>query len=186
MLDWALPHLERHDTWFDLLAAGSLAQQRVLLLKGDQVAAHAAIDRIHAAAGRRGFDRLTWLVEGERARLLLAFGDIEQAMRYAETKGMGRKSVGLDRANDLAIHPRGTVPALLWTRVHLALGDFVSARGCLSQLIVRQVRKPNVPRAIELALLDVGLMVAERRQAKLPHGSATSSSVSRSQQGADF
>ncbi|WP_416067323.1 LuxR C-terminal-related transcriptional regulator [Rhizobium sp. ZK1] len=164
MLDWALPHLERHDTWFDLLAAGFLAQQRVLLLKGDQVAAHAAIDRVHAAAGRRGFDRLTWLVEGERVRLLLAFGDIEQAMRYADAKGMGRKSVGLDRANDLAIHPRGTVPALLWTRIHLALGDFVSARGCLSQLIVRQVRKPNVPRAIELALLDVGLMVAEGRK----------------------
>ncbi|MHC2365183.1 LuxR C-terminal-related transcriptional regulator [Rhizobium leguminosarum] len=164
ILDWALPHLERHDTWFDLLAAGFLAQQRVLLLKGDQVAAHASVDRVHAAARRRGFDRLTWLVEGERARLLLAFGDTEQAIRYAEAKGMGRKSAGLDRANDLAIHPRGTVPALLWARIHLALGDFVGARGCLSQLIVRQVRKPNVPRAIELALLEICLMIAEGRQ----------------------
>ncbi|URK85946.1 hypothetical protein LP421_01460 (plasmid) [Rhizobium sp. RCAM05350] len=49
-LSWALPHLERHDTWFDLLAAGFMAQQRVLRLNGDVLAAHAAIDSARAAA----------------------------------------------------------------------------------------------------------------------------------------
>lgn len=134
-LGWALPHLERHDTWFDLLAAGFMTEQRILLLKGDAVSALASIDRVHAVARRRGFDRLIRLVEGERAILLLASGDAGQAMRHAEAKGMGRRAIRSTQANNLAVHPRGTVPALLWTRIHLALGDAVSARDSFDQLM---------------------------------------------------
>lgn len=163
MLEWALPHLERHDTWFDLLAAGFLARQRLLLLKRDQIGAHASIDRFHAAARRRGFDRLNWLVEGERVRLLLAFGDVEQAIRYAEARGMGPGSVELSSANNLAINPRGEVPALLWTRIQLAQGDHVSARNSFAGLMTRQTRKPNMPRSIELTLMEIRLLLAEGR-----------------------
>lgn len=169
ILAWALPHLERHDTWFDLLAAGFMAQQRILRLKGHEVDAHASIDRVQATARRRGFDRLTRLVEGERAVLLLASGDVDQAIRHAEAKGMGRKTLVSDKANNLATHLRGTVPALLWTRFHLAEGDPAAARASLDQLMTRQAQKPNVPRSIELHLLEIDLLLAEER----PEGAAS-------------
>lgn len=165
-LGWALPHLERHDTWFDLLAAGFMTEQRIMLLKGDPVAAHVSIDRVHAVARRRGFDRLVRLVEGERAVLLLASGDAEQAMRHAEAKGMGRRMIRLHQANNLAVHPRGTVPALLWTRIHLALGDALGARDSFEQLMMGQVQRPNVPRSIELGLVEIDLLIAEGRAAE--------------------
>lgn len=162
-LGWALPHLERHDTWFDLLAAGFMAEQRILLLEGDQVAAHASIDRVHAVARRRGFDRLVRLVEGARATLLLASGDVDQAVRYAETTGLGQRMIRSDKANNLANHARGTVPALLWTRIFLALGDPVAARDAFEHLMTAQALKPNVPRSIELGLVEIDLLVAEDR-----------------------
>lgn len=162
-IGWALPHLERHDTWFDLLAAGFMTEQRIMLLKGDAVAGHASVDRVLAVARRRGFDRLTRLVEGERAILLLGSGDIEQAMRHAEAKGMGRRSIRIHQANNLAVHPRGTVPALLWTRIHLAMADAASARDSFDQLMTAQLQRPNVPRGIELGLVEIDLLIAEDR-----------------------
>ncbi|HHZ08881.1 MAG TPA: transcriptional regulator, partial [Rhizobiales bacterium] len=162
-LGWALPHLERHDTWFDLLAAGFMAEQRILLLKGDQVTAHASIDRVHAVARRRSFDRLVRLAEGARATLLLASGDVDQAVRYAEITGLGQRMIRSDKANNLANHARGTVPALLWTRIFLALGDPVAARDVFEHLMTTQAQKPNVPRSIELALVEIDLLVAEGR-----------------------
>ena len=163
-LAWALPHLERHDTWFDLLAAGFMAQQRVFRLNGDILAAHAAIDSARAAARRRGFDRLTRLIDGERATLLIASGDVEEARRYADVSGLGTQSIHSDGANNLAMHLRGSVPALLWSRLYLALGDTLRARDVFDRLIARQSQKPHVPHRIELGLLEIGLLLAEERE----------------------
>lgn len=160
-LEWALPHLERHDTWFDLLAAGVMAQQRILRLNGEILAAHTAIDGVRATARRRGFDRLIRLIDGERVALLLASGDIDEAVRYAEVSGFGAQSVNSDSANDFAVHLRGNVPALLWTRIHLARGEVATARAVFDHLLTSQSRKLHVPRRIELGFLDIRLLLAE-------------------------
>jgi LuxR family transcriptional regulator, maltose regulon positive regulatory protein len=163
-LSWALPHLERHDTWFDLLAAGFLAQQRLFRLSGDILAAHAAIDSARAAARRRGFDRLTRLIDGERATLLIASGDLDEARRYAEVNGFGAQSIHSDGANNLATHLRGSVPALVWSRLYLAQGDVLGARDVFDRLVTRQSLKPHAPRRIELGFLEIDLLLAEQRQ----------------------
>jgi LuxR family maltose regulon positive regulatory protein len=164
-LSWALPHLERHDTWFDLLAAGFMAQQRVFRLNGDMIAAHAAIDSARATARRRGFDRLTRLIDGERATLLVASGDIEEAMRYAEVSGFTAQSVHSDTANNLVVHLRGCVPALLLSRIYLAQGEISRARAVFDRLVTGQAQKPHVPRRIEFGLLDIRLLLAESKDA---------------------
>lgn len=161
MLSWALPHLERHDTWFDLLAAGFTTQQRIHRTVGDVVAAHAAVDRARTTAHRRGFDRLTRVIDGERAALLLAHGDVEPALRYASANGFGEQAIDADRPNNLATHLRGTTPALLWTRIYLALGERAKARTAFDQLRIRQSQRPHMLRSIELALLEIRLMLAE-------------------------
>jgi LuxR family maltose regulon positive regulatory protein len=165
ILAWVLPHLERHDTWFDLLAAGIMAQQRILRLNGEIMAAHAAIDSARAAAKRRGFDRLIRLIDGERAALLLASGDIDEAVRYAEASGFGAESVNSDNANDFAVNLRGNVPALLWTRIYLAQGETARAREVFDRLITSQSQKLHVPRRIELGFLDIRLLLAEGDEA---------------------
>lgn len=161
MLSWALPHLERHDTWFDLLAAGFTAQQRIHRAQGNAAAAHASADRARATALRRGFTRLTRLIDGERAALLLADGDVDAAMRYASSNGFGRQAIEADRPNNLATHLRGTTPGLLWTRIFLALGERDKARGTFDQLRIRQSQRPHALRLIELSLLEIRLMLAE-------------------------
>jgi LuxR family maltose regulon positive regulatory protein len=165
ILAWALPHLERHDTWFDLLAAGIMAQQRILRLSGEIMAAHAAIDSARSAAKRRGFDRLIRLIDGERTALLLASGDIDEAMRYAEVSGFGAESLNSDSANDFSVNLRGNVPALLWTRIYLAQGEIARARSVFDRLITHQSRKLHVPRRIELGFLDIRLLLAEGDEA---------------------
>lgn len=164
-LAWALPHVERHDAWHDLLAAGLTAQQRILRLRGNIIAAHEAMDRARAVARRRGFDRLTRLIDSERAAMLVAAGDIEEAVRFAETNGLGARLAGDGPANDLSIRLRGVVPALLWTRIHMQTGDHKQARAILSRLITQQKQKPHVVRAIELALIDIRLSLVEGRTA---------------------
>jgi LuxR family maltose regulon positive regulatory protein len=165
-LSWALPHLERHDTWFDLLAAGFMAQQRVLRLNGDVLAAHTAIDSARATARRRGFERLTRLIDGERVTLLVATGDIEDAVRYAETSGFTTQAAYADAANNLSLNLRGCVPALLWARIYAARGDIARARDVFDRLRTQQALKPHVPRRIELDLLDIRLLQAEGRPDK--------------------
>ncbi len=162
-LAWALPHVERHDAWHDLLAAGFTAQQRVLRLRDDIIAAHAAMDRARAVARRRGFDRLTRLINSERAGLLLQTGDVEEAVRFAEANHLGERLAGDGPANDLSIRLRGGVPALFWTRIHMQAGDLAQARATFSRLLTQQKQKPHVVRAIELALIDIRLLLAEKR-----------------------
>jgi len=163
MLSWALPHLERHDTWFDLLAAGFMAEQRTLRMGDDLLAAHLAMDRIRAVARRRGFDRLTRLIDRERAMLLMASGDLDQAIRHAEASGFGVQTIRSDRANMLSIHLRGATPAIFWMRAYLALGEAAKAREVFDQLTTRQAQRPHIPRRIELALIEIRILIGEGR-----------------------
>ncbi|MBO9170655.1 transcriptional regulator [Rhizobium sp. L245/93] len=167
-LSWALPHLERHDTWFDLLAAGFMAQQRVHRLNGHIIAAHAAMDSARAVAARRGFDRLTRLIDGERVTLLIASGHVDEAARFAEVQGMSRQSAATDSFNMFAYHLRGAVPALLWTRIDAARGEIAAARAGFQRLMAQQPAKPHIPRRIELGFLDIRLLLAEDK----PHEAA--------------
>ncbi|HBF29876.1 LuxR C-terminal-related transcriptional regulator [Rhizobium sp.] len=161
ILAWAMPHLERHDAWFDVLAAGFIGQQTVTLLTGDPVATHALMDRTRPVAKRRGFDRLIRLIDGERACLLAESGDIEQAIRYAQANGFGEDMIHSALDNDFATHLRGTIPGLLWTRIYLVSGDLARARATFEGVLAQQSRKPHVVRAVELALVEIRLLAAE-------------------------
>jgi LuxR family transcriptional regulator, maltose regulon positive regulatory protein len=127
-LDWALPHIERHDAWFDIFAAGFLTRQTAALVSGDLSSAQDAIVEARRWAQRRGFDRLGRLVERSQARLLLAAGSIEQAASWAEQSKMGRDSLTSKPANDLSLRLRGSVPATFWIRWLTATGDLGRAR----------------------------------------------------------
>jgi LuxR family maltose regulon positive regulatory protein len=101
------------------------------------------------------------LIDGERTGLLLASGDIDEAVRYAEVSGFGAESLNSDSANDFGVNLRGNVPALLWTRIYLAQGEIAHARGVFERLIMSQWQKLHVPRRIELGFLDIRLLLAE-------------------------
>lgn len=167
ILRWALPHLERHDAWFDVLAAGFMGQQILSRLTGNAMASHGLMDRARPVAKRRGFDRLMRLIDGERALLLVQSGDVDQAIRYAEANGFGKATIRSEADNDLATHLRGTTPALLWTRIYLASGDIAQARVTFEWLLAQQTKKPHVVRAIELALIDILLLGAEGNRSLL-------------------
>jgi LuxR family transcriptional regulator, maltose regulon positive regulatory protein len=161
ILAWALPHMERHDAWFDVLAAGFVGQQLLSRLTGDALATHGLMDRTRPVAKRRGFGRLMRLIDAERVLLLAQGGDVEQAIRYAEANGFGLATIHSEIDNDLSTHLRGTTPALLWTRIYMAAGDLDRARSTFEWLLALQVRKPHVVRAIELTLIDIRLLAAE-------------------------
>ena len=164
LLCWALPHLERHDAWFDLLAAGFTAQQIIFRLEGDMNAAHVLVDRTRSAAKRRGFHRLTRMIDGARTLLLLEGGDVDQAVRYAQAHGYGVEDIAAGPENDLSIHLRGLTPALLWARIYLLRGDLVRARNALSILLAQQVQKVHDLRHVELQLLDMRMLIAEGKR----------------------
>ena len=162
-LEWALPHVERHDTWFDILAAGFMTRQKIALVERDFEAAHTAIEEARRAAHRRGFDRLKRLIDTEQLRLLIASGNIEEARRFAQRTKTGPESVSERNANDLSLRLRGSVPALLWIRLWLETGELTGARDAFGRLKAMQADRLHVLRQIELDLLEIRLLVAEAR-----------------------
>lgn len=119
-LDWALEHIERHDAWFDIFAAGFLSRQAVALIEGDLNGAQQAISDARRWAQRRGFDRLRRLVEGGQARLLLAAGSLTEAGAWATKSGMARDDLSDIATNNLSLRLRGSVPAVFWIRWWMA------------------------------------------------------------------
>ncbi len=164
-LDWALPHIERHDAWFDIFAAGFLTRQTVALVTGDLVGAQDAIAEARRWAQRRGFDRLRRLVERGQARLLLAAGSPDEAASWAERSNMGRDALSSMVANDLSLRLRGSVPATFWARWMTATGDLRRARAVTDALRAMQMVRLHVPNRIEVDLIDLRLMLAEGREA---------------------
>jgi LuxR family maltose regulon positive regulatory protein len=164
-LDWALPHIERHDAWFDIFAAGFLTRQTVALVNGDFTGAQDAIAEARRWAQRRGFDRLRRLVERGQARLLLAAGSMDEAAAWAEQSNMGRDTLSSMVANDLSLRLRGSVPATFWVRWMTATVDLGRARAVMDALRAMQTARLHVPNRIEVDLVDLRLMLAEGRDA---------------------
>ncbi|MCM2294091.1 LuxR C-terminal-related transcriptional regulator [Allorhizobium sp. BGMRC 0089] len=166
-LDWALPHLERHDAWFDLLAAGFCAEQIICRLKGDLDRADEVIGRMKFTARRRGFDRLSRLTDSGRARWLIETGAVDHGIRYAEAHGFARATAFDEKYNNFSVQLRGSTPALLWTRIYLGQGEIAKAREIYEWMMSLQASKPHVPRSIELVLLDIRLLAAENRESMM-------------------
>lgn len=164
-LDWAMRHVARHDGWFDIFAAGFLTRQTASRIKGDLNAAQEAIVEARRWAHRRGFERLSHLVERSQAQLLLASGSIEEAARCAERSNLGPDTMMNAEVNDMSLSLRGSVPATFWLRWLVAKGDLGRARQVMDWLRTRQAVRLHVPNRIELDLIDLRLALAEGRGA---------------------
>jgi len=162
-LDWAMRHVERHDGWFDIFAAGFLTRQTVSRITNDLQGAQDAIFDARRWAQRRGFERLSRLVERSQARLLLFAGSPDEAARCAERSHMGRDTMLNPEANDLSLRLRGSVPAIFWIQWFMAHGDLARARSVLDSLRNMQSTRLHVPNRIELDLVDLRLALAEGR-----------------------
>lgn len=163
-LDWAMRHVERHDGWFDIFAAGFLTRQTVSRITNDLQGAQDAIFDARRWAQRRGFERLSRLVERTQARLLLFAGSPDDAARCAERSRMGRDTMLNPEANDLSLRLRGSVPATFWIRWYMVHGDLGRARSVLDSLRNMQSTRLHVPNRIELDLVDLRLALAEGRE----------------------
>ena len=162
-LDWALAHVDRHDAWFDIFAAGFLSRQSVALIHGDLNGAQAAISEARRWAQRRGFERLRRLVEGGQARLLLAAGSPAEAGAWATKSGLSQDGVSPRPTTDLLFGLRGSVPAMFWVRFWLASGHPGRARTALNALLTVKPHRLHVPQRIEVDLLNLRVMLAEGR-----------------------
>lgn len=160
-IGWALDHVERNDTWFDILAAGLMSQLKAALIQENYREAHRAIDHAREAAKRRRFNRLHQLCDAERVRVLFAENDDTEAQRLARSAGLGPDQALDFRKNELASRLRGSVPALLWARHWVDTGELDRAREAIENLKAMQPESLNTLRAIEVAALELRLAVAE-------------------------
>jgi LuxR family maltose regulon positive regulatory protein len=157
-------HVERHDGWFDIFAAGFLTRQMVSRITNDLQGAQDACVDARRWAQRRGFERLSRLVERSQARLLLFAGSPDEAARCAERSHMGRDTMLNPEANDLSLRLRGSVPATFWIRWYIAHGDLGRARSIMDSLRNMQSTRLHVPNRIELDLVDLRIALAEGRE----------------------
>ena len=165
-LAWALPHVEQHDTWFDILAAGLTTRLRLALIERRPAEAHRAIDAARATAGRRGLRRLLDLCDAERVRVLLAEGELREARRFAALCGLG-PGAGRDKArNVLSGRLRGPVPALLQAREELLAGAPEMAEPTLGWLLSMQSERLTAPRLVEIRTLGIRAAMEQGRAAE--------------------
>ncbi|MEM8663185.1 MAG: transcriptional regulator, partial [Pseudomonadota bacterium] len=101
VLDWALVEAAEDDVWFDILAARLQTRLRLALAGSHFEAAHAALDAAEQVARRRGLGRLERLCAAERVRTLIAEGEAAQAVRFAQTVGLGAGQALARGANGL-------------------------------------------------------------------------------------
>lgn len=153
ILEWALPHLETNDCWFDLLAAAYLTRLRGRMIARDIDGVDAILDQGARTAERRGFARMRRLIDRERMRTLIDFGDIHGARHFAHRHEL-RPEMAFDiPANQLAFRLRGETPATLWARLWAAEGQFERALEMLKHLEASQERALSTPRRIRLGIL---------------------------------
>ena len=165
-LDWALDHVERHDAWFDVLAAGLIARQVAGLVQGDFTSVQRALDQSRRCGQRRGLDRMSRLADLGQIRMLLAAGDVQEARRFAQRSGL-RQETATDRGHsDLSGRLRGYGPGLLWSRLFMDAGDPTAARATLDAVSAMQTGRLHILNRLEMDLLTMRLLQIERRHAE--------------------
>lgn len=155
ILEWSLPHLEKNDCWFDLLAAAYLSRIRARTVRNDFDGVDAVLEQARRTAQRRGFPRLQRLVAREQMRAIIHFGDIQGAKRFADRFDLSPESAFDVERNRLSFRLRGEVPATLWVRVWIQEGQTERALDMLQRLEVAQERPFSVPRMLRMRLLAV-------------------------------
>lgn len=159
-----LPQLEEGDCWFDILAAGYLAQLRIHLLANRLSDAHRVLDHAAMVAQQRSYGRLARLVERERVFLLAHSGMPREARAFARAHGLDEVSAADRTRNDLSRRLRGNVPAMLWARIHHAEGGHVAALHYLDRLGANQMGAVPPLRHVRLSMLKIRLLLAAGRK----------------------
>lgn len=107
-LSASLPHVEAHDSWFDILAAGYEAAAWITLLREGPASALDQLDRGTETARRRGLNHLRPLLQALRVMLHLRAGQPDHAAAAALdpdfqfTHGAWRREPGIWRAHHLS------------------------------------------------------------------------------------
>jgi LuxR family maltose regulon positive regulatory protein len=144
-----------------------LALARVRASRGEIDAAQDAIEearRTAAGTGATQFD--DWVVDAEQARLWIAQGRIDLALRWAEQSGIAR-----ERAVEASHDPRGTPPHLLYELEHLVLAELWMARGEPARalgVLETLLRRSRALRRTDTAIKALVRMAVAHRQLRQP------------------
>lgn len=155
ILQWSLPHLEKNDCWFDLLAAAYLSSVRARMSANDVDGVDAVLDQARRTAERRRFPRLQRLVAREQMRSIVNRSDIDGARRFAERFDLGPETAFDTERNRLSCRLRGEIPCTLWVRIWMLEGQAHRALDVLQRLEQLQEKPLSVPRKLRLRLLAV-------------------------------
>lgn len=168
ILEWALPHIAEHDSWFDILAAGYFTAVRIQKIRKNHNAALAILDQAAQTGQRRDYDRLLRFVTREKISLLATIGLSAEAGALAERQGLGEESIPEVTINDLSNRLRGDVPATMWARIYFGQGRYELVLDILGRLEKAQKSTYSFQRQLKLNLLKLQacLVVQDKRAAE--------------------
>lgn len=155
ILQWSLPHLEKNDCWFDLLAAAYQSSVRARMYANDMDGVEAVLEQARLTAERRRLPRLQRLVAREQMHAIIKLGDIDGAKRFAERFDLGPETAFDTERNRLSCRLRGEIPCTLWVRIWTHEGQASRALDVLQRLERLQETPLSVPRKLRLRLLAV-------------------------------
>ena len=150
----------------DQYVAGYMTAARFQALNGDMAAADRRLADGLAVAEQRNLDRLRQNLVTERIRLLLRFGEREEALRLGQEEGLIGAPDGLKPRLDAA--SRDEARAFGWMRLAIARGASVDAIGFGQRWLRFAVQAGAVRSAIrwEILLTRAHLAGADERQAR--------------------
>jgi LuxR family transcriptional regulator, maltose regulon positive regulatory protein len=125
LLDWALPHVEISDGWFDLYAAGFATSIRATFA-GRRSDTESTIARMRALAARRHLHQLDRLADVYAVDGLIHAGEIVAAKALARDIGL-RKLAAAMREEMPIYRQVALVATVCLAKLHLALGEHAEA-----------------------------------------------------------
>ena len=125
LLEWALPHVEQSDGWFDVYAAGFCTAIRAAFGKSLSEA-EAMIARLRALAARRHLRQLGLLADVYRVDYLIRAGEVSAAQTEAQSVGLRELAAAM--SEEMPVYRQiALVATVCLTKLHLATGEHTAA-----------------------------------------------------------
>ena len=125
LLDWALPHMDQSDGWFDIYASGLCTATRAAFGKNADEARR-MIDRMRAIASRRHLKQLALLADIHEVEAWIHSGQNDCARDRAEEIGLRGLAAAMDE--EIPVNRQIALGAsVCLIKLHLSGGDHVSA-----------------------------------------------------------
>jgi LuxR family maltose regulon positive regulatory protein len=125
LLEWALPHAEQSDGWFDVYAAGFGTAIRAAFGRSLSEA-DTMIGRMRALAGRRHLRQLELLADVYRVDYLIHAGEGEAAQ--AEARNIGLRDLAAAMREEMPVYRQiALAAAVCLVKLHLGAGEHAAA-----------------------------------------------------------